>query len=1575
MKKIFLKVIPIAIALNLVMGNIAIIGENIVRAVEEKTSKVQIEDTNIEMNVYTEKEKFLLGKEEYLYIELLIKNTGLLLDGKIIISNANYIIDTNYQDKYINKIEYIDGNAQISLNQIRYNEDVKFKIPVKFQPKEEVTTEYMNAESNINLSGKYKEKLDISDVNEINQNIKKVISWFSDAKLETSSKFNKFLQLENKKILIEQEIKSNVNGYVVPKEKESLVVALPNNKDYEKIVVLVNGTVSKYEIVEGKIHINNEFEKIVNWKNNKDVYKIIYTYPEMELTATEMLNEVNISTKLLTVDEQIVNNINEKVKTQPQGNTIDVQIDSKEMYKGHMYSNLENTEFNEELKLNISSVENNQALEITNKLSQLGLNEGTKVDISKNVIMKEIRINKEEIFNILGNDGFINISDGVSKNTIANITSQTQSKEGYIIVAIPENSINIIIKTSVPEKEGCINLGIKKEIGKDLTANVNANTVEKAKQLYETVVLNNIENVLKVIDFLEPTTKMDLNINRNSLTTLEKNKNVEFKLDLIANSSKDKVFVDPTFELILPKEIKQISLNSINMLYNKELSGEAFKIESKKVVDNADGTKSIVIILKGKQEEINQNNTQIVINADIEFGINRVSSTENITLKCKNQNEDIQIVKQIDVKSKYGVMMYTDIKEEVSYIDNEQLDKIEVLADDKEKTFNVQREILNNYDKDITKLEISMSDNVKNIKVNNKEVASNNGVLELEDKTILKNSKKILTYDYMIPENVGFSKLLSDQIKVSFEYDTQEMEHNYKTQYQSETNMGKIKEEEIKTAQTKSFGNVGVIASVAGNILEDDAEITKGQSVKYTGKITNSTDEILTGVKVNVKVNNGHMFGNIEREVEDIYCDAQGNPISHKESYYKEFPNVNTLDIAVGEIKKGETITFEYQIAAEENAEDLNTEVTITGQDVEEHKVVTNKIKCIDSQYLIRMMPTTSIENTIHDGRVFPINLIVKNMKQEAKDSVIVKLELPRGIELLELDDLKLKNVKIKEDGTIEILNLNAGEQREYRLLMNTKTDDMEQVEEVSMLALIQTDNYTYYSNEMTKGIKFEKYKLDVNLKSNIPTTQKLINGDKITLTANLKNLGSATTGVIRMYLPNVAKITKASYNLTGTGDVKNIKIQDNNSVYMDNVTMQNKDEIQVTVQVEIDELKATEETFKASITHVSTVGETTSNVLTYTLKKIEENNNNNSGNNNNGNDNDNPNNGQEPNPEDTDKDTDKDIVVVPEEKMKYISGKAWLDKNKNGIYDEADNILKDIKVNLINKDGDVFESTITDIQGKYVFENIKNGEYLVSFEYDINQYAPTIYNKDGANSGINSDIIGTGFGGKTIAITDIIHVNGSNVEDIDAGLIANPVFDMSLDKVVKKITVKDKNGVIVKEYNGDKLTKIELSARNFAGSIVLIEYEIIVKNEGEVDGYVNEILDYMPKDTTFSSEINSNWYYTNDGVLHNTSLAKNKIAMGEERRVKLVLMKTLNENNIGTTVNIAEIGNATNDLGIKDVNSNYANRNSNENDLGIAENIVSIQTGKEITLNIVAVIVILSTIGTVIFIVKRKEG
>lgn len=1558
MKKLIFKVIPIAITLNLLIGNVAIIGENIVRAVEESVSKVQIEDTNIELNVYTEKETFILGEEAYVYVDVLINNTGVLNDSKINISNANYIIDTNYTNPYINKIEYVYGNAVISLNQIRYGEQVTLKLPIKFAVKDEVNVEYMNLKSVINLSGIYKEDIEASKQKEVNQNIEKTISWKSDADTEVKSSFTKYVKLENAesndKILIEQKIESSVVKNKVPKENESIVVTLPLGEKYEKIVVLVNDKIVETNVDNDKIYIVNDFSDKVMWNNTKNTYKIIYTYQKTEFVETEMLNNVRVSTKLLTIDDKILHNINENIEVKPKGNVMDAEISNMEVYKGYMYSNLEDTNFTENIKLNISSIEDKREIDIATKSYVVKGNKTEETDITEYIKVNEVKISKDELMNIFSNEGFINIVGLEQSGNIAHITKDTEATDGYITVQIPVNIKKIAIHTSKVEKEGSLNIILNNRIDKSFKVS------NEASNIYKTIAVNKKEQEFNVAKLLEPKTEFELSINKDSMTTLEKNKNTEFKLDLISNSNKQLSYVNPRFEIVMPKEIKKIDLNSIELLYTED-----FKVLTKEIKNNEDGTKSIVVQLEGKQSQISKNNVQIIVNADIEFNINRNSSSEKIIVKCKNQNINAEVYKNLEVISKYGMMMYTNIKDIEEYIDNQQTKEIEILAEDTEKVFSTSREILNNYSEDITKVKIEVSENISNVKVNGVNTKIKNGVLELKETTINKGNKIILTYDYTIPENIGFDKTLLDKIIVSFEHDTQKLENKYETKYISESNTGSVKDEEVKTEEIKSFGNVGVVASIGGKVLEENANITKGQSVKYTGKITNTTDKELIDVKVDVKVNNGHLFGAVKRQVEDIYTDDNQKPLSHKESYYEECKDISTLTINIGTIKIGETITFEYQVASEENAQKLNAELIITGKDLEEQKLITSEINCVEGEYLIRLMPTTSVENKIFDGRVFPVNLIVKNMSTENKDSVIVKFALPKGIELVELDDLNLQNVKVN-DGTIEIYNLNAGEERVYKVLMKTNTDIMEETDYVSMLSLIETDNYTYYSNEMTKNVRFEQYKVEVDLKSDVPTTQKLVNGDKIKFTANLTNLGTTTNGVIKMYLPQVAKITKATYRLNGNGTTNNISIQNDNSVYMDNVTMKNKDNIQVNIEVEIDEEKAIEETFKANIIYVSNMGQIDSKVLTYTLKNIEEENNSSEGNDNNENNNNNDNQGNGSN---------EDIVVVPEEKTKYISGKVWIDNNKNGIYEKEDDILQDVKVNLITKTGQTLASTITDVQGKYLFENVKSGEYLISFEYDTNEYAPTIYNKSEVNNGINSDIIGTGFEGRTVGITDVIILNEKDITDIDAGLIKNPVFDMTLEKVIKKITVKDSNGVVVKEYNDESLTKIELSARSFEGSVVLIEYDIIVKNEGEIPGYVNEILDYMPKDTTFNSEINPNWYYTNDGILHNTSLAKDEIQMGQDRRVSLVLMKTLNENNIGTTVNIAEIGNATNDLGIIDKNSTSSNRNSKENDISTAENIVSIQTGKEMTLSVVAVIIVLSTIGTVIFIIKRKEG
>ena len=42
---------------------------------------------------------------------------------------------------------------------------------------------------------------------------------------------------------------------------------------------------------------------------------------------------------------------------------------------------------------------------------------------------------------------------------------------------------------------------------------------------------------------------------------------------------------------------------------------------------------------------------------------------------------------------------------------------------------------------------------------------------------------------------------------------------------------------------------------------------------------------------------------------------------------------------------------------------------------------------------------------------------------------------------------------------------------------------------------------------------------------------------------------------------------------------------------------------------------------------------------------------------------------------------------------------------------------------------------------------------------------------------------------------------------------------------------------------------------------MLLWEYAITVKNEGEVEGYTKKIVDYMPKELEFSTELNNSWY------------------------------------------------------------------------------------------------------------------
>lgn len=143
------------------------------------------------------------------------------------------------------------------------------------------------------------------------------------------------------------------------------------------------------------------------------------------------------------------------------------------------------------------------------------------------------------------------------------------------------------------------------------------------------------------------------------------------------------------------------------------------------------------------------------------------------------------------------------------------------------------------------------------------------------------------------------------------------------------------------------------------------------------------------------------------------------------------------------------------------------------------------------------------------------------------------------------------------------------------------------------------------------------------------------------------------------------------------------------------------------------------------------------------------------------------------------------------------------------------------------------------------------------------------------------------------------------------------------------------------------------------------------VTNIGELDGYVRKIVDYMPNDLKFSSELNKDWYQKGND-LYNSSLANEKIVAGESKSVKLVLTKAMTENNTGLTNNTAEIAESYNELGIADSKSTAGNKVPGEEDYGSADTILSLKTGAEVYVSVIAILLVIT--GITVFIIIRKK-
>ena len=580
-------------------------------------------------------------------------------------------------------------------------------------------------------------------------------------------------------------------------------------------------------------------------------------------------------------------------------------------------------------------------------------------------------------------------------------------------------------------------------------------------------------------------------------------------------------------------------------------------------------------------------------------------------------------------------------------------------------------------------------------------------------------------------------------------------------------------------------------------------------------------------------------------------------------------------------------------------------------------------------------------------------------------------------------DETEIREVT-EEELTENTENLPETEQIEYQdeldigsiepgqnkvLSYDLKINKVEEEKPIDFSVVAEANNQNYRSNIVSDNVR--KIDISMSIKAE-PEGNYIKTGDTLKYIINIKNNGTQDINDLKIKdtIPNSLTVTKVTLDGQEQTDLK----EKNNLEIRTNV--KSGEEVVVEIETLVNYSAARVEA--EAVTNKATgevLGETiaTTTELTHIIEANEENSGatedpdgeNNNGNNNNGSGNNN----------------DNSNVATGNA---IITGLAWFDENANGARDPQERTMSGVKVQLLNaqtntlvtkEDGSVLETT-TNENGVYVLDHIQNGNYIVIFDNENSAYGLTKYKAEGISETNNSDAIvkemtidGTS---KEIASTDIIEIDNMNVSDINAGYIELQNFDLQLEKYVTRIVVQDSSGSTVREYNDEDLARAELDAKRVNGATVLIEYVIRVSNVGEVDGYARRIADYAPNDLEFSSELNKDWYQTQDGI-YSESLANEIIKPGETKEIKLTLTKTMTEDNVGLVNNTAEIDEAYNELGLLDSNSTPGNRTSGENDMGSADVLLGIKTGGAVYVGgtIVAIVIL----GAVAFIVIRKKN
>lgn len=742
---------------------------------------------------------------------------------------------------------------------------------------------------------------------------------------------------------------------------------------------------------------------------------------------------------------------------------------------------------------------------------------------------------------------------------------------------------------------------------------------------------------------------------------------------------------------------------------------------------------------------------------------------------------------------------------------------------------------------------------------------------------------------------------------------------------QNATGVKAVHNDDLLTEITQTKGD--------GVALAENADVYEGEYLKFSIKVTNQTEEDIEGVRLVAKIPEGVKYGELTSNFAEI-----------RQPYFYTFnEEIREKEIEIGKIEAGQTKEVFYEVKANDLPEGEEEKTIVTnintyvGQELAQEYEMTNVVKPSDVQLFLGSFVERG-------GRQYGLNIV-----SETQEEVEVKIHLPKLFKLNHVayipnaTDNQNSNVKY-----IDYIDIGPGNNGSFVYRDSSMTENDEE-----------------YNGEVQNDIELE-FAEDNTITAKLKTNSRyMFNGE-----LNTEEIERKDENDVEESLSAYAEVLEQG-NISNENRMEvilqNIEVSMTSS--NENQKVKYKDEVNYEVLIKNIGGKITENLGAPDCVSVNIIDflpeELNASTITYDTWEVTY-------------EQETDENGNVINK--TDENGNPIIRLEKKENQNIDIAEKHYDDNGNElanidkyiIIPKGETAKIEIKTNagMVYKETEISNSII--IEGEDIPKKVSNKVSHTILPYDYDESTGTtdptdptqpvdpeepenpITPEEPENPNKPEE-----------PETPVTPVTPEEPNNNNNNQTTKDICDFKVDKTISNVKVRTTSGVKEYNFNGEKLAKVEIPAKEISGAVVIVEYKIVVTNVGNVPGIVNKVADVLPDGLTFSSELNKEWNMATNGEIVNTKNTNVKINPGNSITLTLIATKQMRQNTTGTFNNQATISSASSISGLAD--SNAANNTSD------AEIIISISTGVFVYIAIIiAVLAILVILG--IIIVKKGK-